>query len=108
MHPFSPGYDFNHEDGWVREYWKRVFDFWLSEYHIDGYRVDLSKGLTQVDSGSNVNLWNQYDQSRIDILFDYYNDIQSNHPGTYMILEHLGNNDEEKSLADGQLVINLQ
>ena len=105
MHPFSPGYDFNHEDGWVREYWKRVFDFWLSEYHIDGYRVDLSKGITQVNSGSNVNLWNQYDQSRIDILFDYYSDIQSNHPGTYVILEHLGNNDEEKSLADGGFMI---
>jgi hypothetical protein len=105
MHPFSPGYDFNHEDGWVREYWKRVFDFWLSEYHIDGYRVDLSKGLTQVNSGSNINYWNQFDQSRIDILFDYRNEIQSNHPGTYVILEHFGNNDEEKVLADGGFMI---
>ncbi|PCJ81051.1 MAG: alpha-amylase [Bacteroidetes bacterium] len=104
-HPFSPGYDFNHESTWVREYWKRVFDFWLTEYHIDGYRVDLSKGLTQVNSGNNVNLWNQYDQSRINILFDYWNDIQANHPGTYVILEHLGNNDEEKVLADGGFMI---
>ena len=105
MHPFSPGYDFNHESDWVNEYWKRVFGFWLEEYHIDGYRIDLSKGLTQTNSGSNVNYWNQYDQGRINILFDYYNDIQSNHPGSYLILEHLGNNDEEKTLADGGFMI---
>ena len=104
-HPFSPGYDFNHENPWVKEYWKRVFEFWLSEYHLDGYRIDLSKGLTQVYSGSNVNYWNQFDQSRIDILFDYWNDIQANHPGTFLILEHLGNNDEEKVLADGGFMI---
>ena len=104
-HPFSPGYDFNHENPWVKEYWKRVFEFWLSEYHLDGYRIDLSKGLTQVYSGSNVNYWNQFDQSRIDILFDYWTEIQANHPGTYVILEHLGNNDEEKVLADGGFMI---
>ena len=51
-HAFSPGYDFNHEDPWTREFWKRVFDFWLDEFHLDGYRVDLSKGLTQTNTGS--------------------------------------------------------
>ena len=105
MHPYSPGYDFNHEDPWTREFWKRVFNFWIEEYHIDGYRVDLSKGLTQTFSGSDVGSWNNYDQSRVDILFDYANDIWSNHPGTYMILEHLGNNDEETALANGGFMI---
>ena len=41
----------------------------------------------------------------MDILFDYANDIWSNHPGTYMILEHLGNNDEETVLANGGFLI---
>jgi 1,4-alpha-glucan branching enzyme len=104
-HPFSPGYDFDHGDPWTREFWKRVFDFWIDEFHIDGYRIDLSKGLTQTDSGSDVGAWNQYDQSRVDILFDYANDIWSNHPGTYLILEHLGNNDEETALANGGFMI---
>ena len=105
MHPYSPGYDFDHGDPWTKEFWKRVFDFWIEEYHIDGYRVDLSKGLTQTFTGSDVSSWNQYDQSRVDILFDYANDIWSNHPGTYMILEHLGNNDEETALANGGFLI---
>jgi len=105
MHPYSPGYDFDHGDPWTREFWKRVFNFWIDEYHIDGYRVDLSKGLTQNFTGSNVDAWNQYDQSRVDILFDYANDLWSNHPGTYMILEHLGNNDEETALANGGFMI---
>ena len=104
-HAFSPGYDFNHEDPWTREFWKRVFDFWLDEFHIDGYRVDLSKGLTQTNSGSDVGAWNQYDQSRVDILFDYGNHIWSEHPGAYMILEHLGGNDEEAALANGGFML---
>ena len=104
-HPFSPGYDFDHGDAWTREFWMRVFEFWIEEFHIDGYRIDLSKGLTQVDSGSDVGAWNQYDQSRVDILFEYANDIWCNHPGTYLILEHLGNNDEETALANGGFML---
>ena len=104
-HAFSPGYDFNHENPWTREFWKRVFDFWLDEFHIDGYRVDLSKGLTQTNTGSDVGAWNQYDQSRVDILFDYGNHIWAGHPGAYMILEHLGNNDEETALANGGFML---
>ena len=104
-HAFSPGYDFNHEDPWTREFWKRVFDFWLDEFHLDGYRVDLSKGLTQTNTGSDVGAWNQYDQSRVDILFDYANHIWADHPGAYMILEHLGNNDEEAALANGGFML---
>ena len=49
-HPFSPGYDYDHGDPWTKEFWKRVFDFWMDEFHVDGYRVDLSKGLTQTNS----------------------------------------------------------
>ena len=105
MHPFSPGYDYNHGDPWTREFWKRVFDFWIEEYHIDGYRIDLSKGITQNFSGSDVGAWNQYDQGRVDLLFEYGNHVWSNHPGTFLILEHLGNNDEETVLANGGFML---
>ena len=80
--PLQPGYDYDHGDPWTKEFWKRVFDFWIDEFH-DGYRVDLSKGLTQTYSGSNVGYWSQYDQSRVDIPFDYGNHIWNNHPGSY-------------------------
>ena len=104
-HPFSPGYDYDHGDPWTKEFWKRVFDFWMDEFHVDGYRIDLSKGLTQTNSGSNVGYWSQYDQSRVDILFDYGNHIWNNHPGSYVILEHLGSNDEEAVLANGGFML---
>ena len=105
MHPFSPGYDFNHSDPWTVEHWKRIFDYWLDEYHLDGYRIDLSKGLTQNYSGSDVGQWNQYDQGRIDILFNYANHVWAGHPSAYMILEHLGDNAEETVLANGGFML---
>lgn len=103
-HPFSVGYDFNHESPFVRNFFKRVFRYWIEEYHFDGYRVDLSKGLTQTNSGSDIGYWSQYDQSRVNILFDYYNDIRS-YSDDYVILEHLGNNDEETVLANGGFML---
>lgn len=105
MHPYSPGYDFNHSDPWTIEHWKRVFDFWLDEYHFDGYRIDLSKGLTQTFSGTDVGLWNQFDQGRIDILFEYGNHIWAQDPDAYIILEHLGSNAEETVLANGGFML---
>lgn len=104
-HPFSVGYDYDHESPITRDFFKRVLNHWLAEYHLDGYRIDLSKGLTQFNSGGDIGLWNQYDQSRVNILFDYANDVWSNHPGTFMILEHLGDNPEEQALANGGFML---
>ena len=72
---------------------------------MDGYRIDLSKGLTQTYTLGDVGAWNGYDQSRVDILFDYGNHVWYNHPGTYMILEHLGDNPEETALANGGFLL---
>ncbi len=67
-HPFNVGYDFNHESAATKYYVDRVNKQWLDEFKIDGFRFDLSKGFTQFNSGNDVNLWGQYDQSRINIL----------------------------------------
>lgn len=104
-HPFGVGYDFNHEAPRVRQFTKRVLEYWMDEYHIDGYRFDLSKGFTQVNTLGNVAAWNQYDQSRINIWNDYYNHMQTVEPGSYVILEHLGNNDEETVLANAGMML---
>ncbi len=100
-HPYSVGYDFNHESPHTREFFKKVFAYWLEEFKVDGFRVDLSKGLTQNNSGDDLGAWSAYDQSRINILTDYYNHIKSVKPSAYVILEHFANNDEEVVLANG-------
>lgn len=104
-HPFNVGYDFNHESTRTREFCKRVVDYWMEEYHIDGYRFDLSKGFTQNNTLGNIGAWNAYDQSRINILTDYYNHMQSTEPGSYLILEHLGDNSEESVLASNGMML---
>lgn len=104
-HPYSPGYDFNHESLNTKKYFKRVLEFWLEEYKVDGFRFDLSKGLTQTWSGEDVGAWSQYDQSRVNILTEYYNHIKSINSNAYVILEHLANNDEEVALANAGFML---
>jgi len=99
-HPFNVGNDFNHESPETRAFMERLLAFWINEYNIDGYRVDLSKGLTQVNSGSNVGLWGAYDASRIDILKNYADVVWNANPNAYMILEHFADNSEETELAN--------
>jgi 1,4-alpha-glucan branching enzyme len=75
-----------------------VLSYWIEEYHIDGYRFDLSKGFTQkrtYDIGS----WSAYDQDRVDILTKYANHIRSVKSDAIIILEHLGDYWEEESLV---------
>jgi 1,4-alpha-glucan branching enzyme len=99
-HPFNVGYDFNHESAYTKAFVDSVNNYWLTEYKVDGFRFDLSKGFTQVNSGSNVNTWSQYDPSRIKIWKHIYDRIKANHPDAYVILEHLSVNEEEKELAN--------
>lgn len=104
-HPFNVGYDFNHESPYTRQFIKDVFAYWLNEFKVDGFRLDLSKGLTQNFTGDDLNAWSAYDQSRINILTDYYNHIKSVNPDAYVILEHLGQNDEEVVLANTGMLL---
>ena len=104
-HPLSPGYDFDHGSIYTKEFSKRFFKFWIEEFKVDGFRLDLSKGLTQTWSGQDIGLWSEYDQSRIDILTEYYNFIKQNNPNTYVILEHFANNDEEIVLANSGMLM---
>ena len=104
-HPFSVGYDFNHESTSTRQFFKDVFNYWITEYKVDGFRIDLSKGLTQKNTGNDIGAWSAYDQSRINIITDYYNYIKSVNPDTYVILEHLAQNEEETLLANTGLLL---
>lgn len=99
-HPFNVFHDFNHESLATRYFSSRVIEYWLKEFKVDGYRFDLSKGFTQVNSGSNVALWGQYDASRIAIWKRYYDTMQAKSSGSYAILEHFAANSEEVELSN--------
>ena len=99
-HPFGVGYDFNHESLFTQKFMDDNLKYWVTEFHADGFRFDLSKGFTQTYSGNNVGQWGQYDQSRIDLLQRMANEIWDTNAATFLILEHFADNSEEKVLAD--------
>jgi 1,4-alpha-glucan branching enzyme len=99
-HPFNVGYDMNHESPYTRKYFTDITRYWLREYKFDGYRFDLSKGFTQNNSGNNVGAWSAFDQSRINIWSAYNDSIRSQFPDAILILEHQGDNEEEKVLSN--------
>ncbi|MFA5817708.1 MAG: alpha-amylase family glycosyl hydrolase [Bacteroidales bacterium] len=89
------GADFNHESIPTQKLVDRVTAYWLTEYNIDGFRFDFTKGFTNTpgDGGS-------YDASRIAILKRMADQIWNVKPDAYVILEHFAPNNEEKELAD--------
>jgi glycosidase len=105
-HGFNVGYDFNHESDATKYFVERVLRHWLTQYRIDGFRFDLSKGFTQrqtcdsTGNNCNISAWGAYDQSRINILNRYYDSMQSFLPGSYAILEHFADNSEETVLSN--------
>ncbi|MCB9235614.1 MAG: T9SS type A sorting domain-containing protein [Bacteroidia bacterium] len=99
-HPYGFDYDFDHESPDTKALVDSIFSFWMKEFHIDGFRLDLSKGLTNKWTGSDIGAWGQYDQSRIDILKRLSNEVWSRDPYVYMILEHFAEYSEEKALSD--------
>ena len=101
-HPFSVGFDFNHESQYTKDFVDDVNRFWIEEFHFDGYRFDLTKGFTQQqsDEGSSSN----YDQSRIDILTRMANKIWETDNEAYIILEHFATSSEEDALKDAGMM----
>jgi len=98
-HPFSVGYDFNHESAATKVLVDRVNAFWLNEYNVDGFRFDLSKGFTQRRS-TDDSVFRLYDASRIAILKRMADEIWKVDSTAYVILEHFAENTEEKELSD--------
>ncbi len=99
-HPFNVGNDFNHESQATRDLVARVVRHWLTNYKIDGFRWDLSKGFTQTNNPNNVGAWGNYDASRVAIWKRIYDSSQAVSPNSYCILEHFADNTEEKELSD--------
>lgn len=99
-HPYSVGYDFNHESTATKNFVDRVVEHWLTKYKIDGFRWDLSKGFTQTNNPNNVAAWGNYDASRVAIWKRIYDKMQAVSAGSYCILEHFADNSEELELSN--------
>ncbi len=105
-HAFNVGYDFDHESVATQQYMDRILKRWMIDYKIDGFRFDLSKGFTQVETcdgmgnDCDVAAWSAYDASRVALLKRMADEMWATSPDAYVILEHLSVNQEEKELSD--------
>lgn len=72
--------DWNHGFEPAHEMFVRALNYWLDEYKVDGYRMDLSHGFCS--DVANTSVQN---------ITDYWNRAVKPH-GAYFILEHWGNN----------------
>lgn len=99
-HPFNVFNDLNHESAALQGWLDRANRHWLTEYNVDGFRFDLSKGFTQRNTGNDVGLWSSYDASRVALLKRMADTIWATDPTAYVILEHFADNSEEKELAE--------
>ncbi|MDH7444206.1 alpha-amylase family glycosyl hydrolase [Aquimarina sp. 2201CG14-23] len=97
---FSFFNDIDHESTATENYVDRLNEYWLTEYNIDGFRFDFTKGFTNVsgDGGS-------FDQSRINILTRMNTAIEAVDPNAYVILEHFAPNTEETQLVNAGMLI---
>ncbi len=92
-HEWCWGYDFNHERKATQDFVDRVIKFWLTEYNIDGFRFDFTKGFS---NAGNLG----YDLTRINLLKRMADKIWQVNPDAYVILEHWADNSEEILLSD--------
>ncbi len=74
--------DWNHGFEPAHEMFIRALKYWLTEYKVDGFRLDLSHGFCSDKPNTSVaNLKDYYDKS-----------IKAVSPDAYMICEHWGSN----------------
>ena len=74
--------DWNHGFEPAKEMFTRALKYWLTEYKVDGYRLDLSHGLCSDQPNTAVGNLKYY----------YDNGVKAVAPDAYMILEHWGSN----------------
>ena len=91
---YSWGSDFNHESQATRDFVDRVNKYWMTEYKVDGFRFDFTKGFTNTPGDGSG-----YDAARIAILKRMADKIWEVNSKAIVILEHFAANTEERELA---------
>ena len=74
--------DWNHDFVPTKTMFTRSLAYWLTEYKVDGFRMDLSHGLCGTSANTSVNNIKHY----------YEHGVKAVSPDAYMILEHWGSN----------------
>lgn len=100
--PWCWGYDFDHESPYTQYFVDRFNAFWLTEFKVDGFRFDFTKGFTNQQTG---NQGADYDASRVAILKRMADEIWNVNENAYVILEHFAANNEEKELAEYGMMV---
>ena len=101
QHDYNVFNDFNHSTTLTQNYTKQVVEHWITEYKIDGFRWDLTKGFTQnCGPSSGAGCTDNYQQDRVDVLRSYADHSWSVDPTHYVIFEHLGQDSEEQQWAN--------
>jgi glycosidase len=88
------GSDFNHDAQATKDFVDRVTKYWMTEYKVDGFRFDFTKGFTNTPGDGGA-----YDSKRIAILKRMADKVWEVNPKAIVILEHFTDNNEEKELA---------
>ncbi len=91
-HPDNVYEDWNHGFEPAHEMFIRALKYWLTEYKVDGFRLDLSHGLCSSQAGTSVQNLKDY----------YQKGVKAVSPTAYMILEHWhdDNNTERPKLIE--------
>ena len=74
--------DWNHDFAPTKTMFTRALQYWLEEYKVDGYRMDLSHGLCGTAANTSVKHIKEY----------YQNGVKAVSEDAYFILEHWGTN----------------
>ena len=88
--------DWNHDFEPAHQMFIRALQYWLTEYKVDGFRLDLSHGLCGSVGGTSVRNIKDY----------YEKGVKAVSSDAYMILEHWGDNceaDRRELIAAGML-----
>jgi len=100
------GYDFNHESKATQYFVDRVLEYWLTEFKMDGFRFDFTKGFSNNIKSATGDAWGSlYDADRIRILKRMVDKVWSYDSTAILIFEHLAENSEEKELADHGILL---
>ncbi|WP_031428190.1 alpha-amylase family glycosyl hydrolase [Flavimarina sp. Hel_I_48] len=99
-HAYNVFNDFNHSATATRDYVKRVTDYWISEFKLDGFRYDLTKGFTQNCTAEDQDCTNRYQADRVAVLKQYADYNWAKNDNFIVIFEHLGGIQEENEWAN--------
>jgi len=98
-HPWNVFYQMNQRSEHTVYFSRRVAEFWMEEFRVDGFRFDLSKAFTFLGPSTNQAM-NAFNPTRIEYWQEFADFMWNIDPTFYVILEHFAYNQEETALAN--------